>query len=159
MEEKTKYLEWSEQSATHNGKLRHAAITWAAALSLLLTTSCDSWRNDPIRQQERTARHEQELIEVSYQLAQKIEARKPFVEKYNDLLAKCEAEPDNIALKKHTSQVYGTIIDYNKDIEKLAKRKLKNTVRLDGDMVNSQSWVMVSWRHVTDASYYDFLLD
>jgi hypothetical protein len=30
---------------------------------------------------------------------------------------------------------------------------------LDGDMVNSQSWVMVSWRHVTDASYYDFLLD
>ena len=164
MKENTKYLEWVEQSESskewmpRNSKLRHVMLTWAAAISTFLMTSCNSLSNDPVKQQERIARHEQQLEYVSYKLSVKIEARKPLVGEYNRLLAQWEAEPDNASLKKYTRQMEKKIIKYNKEIESLAKEKLNKTVRLDDDRSRSETW-MGTWKALTDVNYFDFLLN
>ena len=163
MNEKFTYLEWVEQSESsrermpRNSKLRHAMLTWAAVISAFLMASCDSFSSDPVKQQERIARHEQELEYVTYQLSVKIEARKPLVEEYNRLLAQCQAEPDNASLKKYTRQLEKKIIKCNKEIESLAEEKLDKTVRLDDDRSRSQNW-LGTWRSLTDANYFDFLI-
>lgn len=163
MNEKFTYLEWAEQSESskewlsRNSKLRHAVLTWAAIISTFLMASCDSRSSDPVKQQERIARHEQELEYVTYQLFVKIEARKPLVEEYNRLLAQCQAEPDNSSLRKYTRQVEKKIIKCNKEIESLAEEKLNKTVRLDDDRSRSQNW-LGTWRSLTDANYFDFLI-
>lgn len=162
MEEKTKYLEWTDlpeegkQKAPHGNRLRHAAITWTALLWTFAAVSCNSWTNDPIRQQERIARHEQELADITYKLHVKVDARKERVDEYNRLLAQCETDPDNTTLKNYTRLLWKEIMEYNKEIESLAKKKLKKTVRLDDDKSKSKDGMMLG-RHVTDANYYDFL--
>ena len=164
MEEKTKYLEWGkqpeekEQNVSNNSRFRHAALTWAAILWTFAIVSCDSRTNDPVKQQERIIRHTQDLEYVSHKLSVKIESRKPKVEEYNRLMAQYQAEPDNAALKKYIWLLEKEILEYNKEIESLAKEKLNKTVRLDNDRSRSQNG-MNSGRHLTDENYYDFLLN
>lgn len=163
MSENFTYLEWVEQSESSkekmpcNSKLRHVILTWAAVISTFLMTSCDSLSSDPVKQQERIARHEQEVKDVSYKLDIKIEARKPLVQEYNRLLVQCEAEPDNASLKKYTRLMEKKIIKCNKEIESLAEEKLNKTIRLDDDRSKSQNW-MGTWRSLTDANYFDYLI-
>lgn len=122
---------------------------WA---STLWTTSCNTTPSS-----ERIAKDKWDIEMVSNQLSYLIEARKNLVRKYNDLLLKSQADPDNLALERSKSQVYDLIKDYNKDIERLGKKYIKKTKKLDNDVLKSQN-ANINPNQPIDENTYDYLL-
>ena len=163
MDEQKRYLEWPEQTdendneRSHRWWWRYAAITWVTAFLIFAAASCGSWADKQIRQQERIASHKQELAGISYELRIKIDNRKKDVADYNRLLAQCKADPTNRSLQNYTMMQWKKIMEENKEIERLMKKKLNKTVRLNDEISKSQYWWVLEWRPLTDENYYDFL--
>lgn len=163
MNEKNTYLEEvdqtnkNEKELSHNWFLRSAIITWATISTMFLNTSCDLWTKDPIKQQARVDRQEMEVAGISFELHTKINNRINDVAEYNRLLAQCKADPDNRSLQNYTMLQWEKILKENKEIERLARKKLRKTKRLDDRISKTQYWLL-EWRPLTDENYYNFLV-
>jgi len=106
---------------------------------------------------EDIARDKEKIEIISNQLSYLIESRKVLVRKYNELLERSQAEPENFALERSKSQVFDAIKDYNRRIEKLGKKYIKKTKKLDNDVLKSQDGRM-NPKEPIDENTYDYLL-
>ena len=106
---------------------------------------------------EDIARDKEKIEIISNQLSYLIESRKVLVRKYNELLERFQAEPENFALERSKSQVFDAIKDYNRRIEKLGKKYIKKTKKLDNDILKSQDGRM-NPKEPIDENTYDYLL-
>ena len=150
---------WRETPGSNH---RHIRNTWAAILLWVLALTSCGWSEErelrkQIRWQEKIIRNEQKLEYISYKLRVKIEQRKDWVETYKDLLEKCNADPNNLALKKHTLQVCKEVWKYNKDIQRLAQKELDITIKLDDKRCEPQSKLPIG-KVYTDPNYFDYLI-
>ncbi len=150
MKETLHISQWNEKKTSHINRWKNLLAASAIALTL---ASCNTTSSG-----EKIARDKEKIEIVSNQLSYLIEARKDLVRKYNILLERSKREPENIALEKSKSQVFDAIKQYNRDIEKLGKRHINATKRLDKDILKSKDG-KINPDQPIDEWTYDYLLD